>query len=200
MATFGIGILIIIIPMEYYYANNAPVSMSSSSPDPDSMWNLTAEFEFTYDEVTINIDDGTTDSFEFDVPSAVIGVIFMLNYTESDEGGFPTQCDNVDFSYDDTGVPDAFTDWNLQNISGENCGENILGGFSTWNYFTQMDSYENQQRAIENLTIVKDDCQIVFNVKVDVNTGFPLNGDSGEEVTMSVRYTTLVSYDLTETE
>ena len=63
-----------------------------------------------------------------------------------------------------------------------------------------MDSYENQQRAIENLTIVKDDGQIVFNVKVDVNTGFPLNGDSGEEVTMSVRYTTLVSYDLTETE
>jgi hypothetical protein len=174
--------------------------MSSSSPDPDSMWNLTAEFEFTYDEVTINIDDGTTDSFEFDVPSAVIGVIFMLNYTESNEGGFATQCDNVDSSYDDTGVPDAFTDWNLQNISGENCGENILGGFSTWNSFTQMDSYENQQRAIENLTIVKDDGQIVFNVKVDVNTGFPLNGDSGEEVTMSVRYTTLVSYDLTETE
>jgi sodium/proline symporter len=198
MATFGIGILIIIIPMEYYYANNAPVSMSSSSPDPDSMWNLTAEFEFTYDEVTINIDDGTTDSFDFDVPSAVIGVIFMLNYTESNEGGFATQCDNVDSSYDDTGVPDAFTDWNLQNISGENCGENILGGFSTWNSFTQMDSYENQQRAIENLTITKDDGQIVFSVEVDVNTVTPLNGDSGEEVTMSVRYTTLVSYDLTE--
>ena len=198
IATFGIGILILIIPMEYYYANYAPNSMSSSSPDPDSTWNLTAEFEFTYEEVTIDIDDGSTASFDFDVPSDVIGVMFMLNYTESNEGGFASQCDNVDSSYDAAGVPDAFTEWNLQNISGENCGENILGGFSTWNPFTQTDSYENQQSAVQNLTVVKDDGQIVFSVEVNVNTATPLNGDGGEEVTMSVRYTTLVSYDLIE--
>ena len=58
IATLGVGILVLVIPVEYYYANNAPTSMSSSTPDPDSMWNLSVEFEYSYAEETIRISDG----------------------------------------------------------------------------------------------------------------------------------------------
>ena len=81
IATLGIGLLVLIIPVEYYYANNAPTSMSSSTPDPDSMWNLTVEFEYSYSEETTFIGNGDTNSFYFDIPADAIQVIFCLLYT-----------------------------------------------------------------------------------------------------------------------
>ncbi len=95
IATFGVGILLLIIPIEYYYATNAPTSMSSSSPDPDSMWNLTVDFEYSYAEETIIINDGETNSFYFDIPADAVSVSFMLNYSESNEFGLSSQCDDV---------------------------------------------------------------------------------------------------------
>ena len=199
-ASFIVGILVLIIPVEYYYANNAPTSMSSSTPDPDSMWNLSVEFEYSYAEETILISDGSTDSFYFDLPEDAVSALFMLNYSESNEGGLGSQCDSVESSYDATNVPREFNFWNLQNLSGENCGENSLGGFSTWSSFSEIDTYENQQSAINSLMVEKESGEIVFNVNVNVNTATPVNGDSGEEVTISIQYAKLVSYDLTEAE
>ena len=46
----------------------------------------------------------------------------------------------------------------------------------------------------------KDAGEIIFDVTVDVNQATPINGDSGEEITLMMRYNTLVSYDLTEVE
>ena len=199
-ASFIVGILVLIIPVEYYYANNAPTSMASSSPDPDSMWNLTVDFEYSYSEETILISDGSTNSFYFDIPADVIQVTFMLNYSESNEGGFGEQCDDVDSSYDSSDVPMEFIVRNLDNLSGQNCGENSLGGFSTWSSFSQTDTHEKQQAAIDSLTVEKESGEIVFNVNVNVNTATPLNGDNGEEITMSATYLKYVSHDLTEAE
>ena len=201
LATLGVGILVLIIPVEYYYANNAPTSMASSSPDPDSMWNLTVEFEPHFEEQIIDISDGTTESFNFNIPADAVGVSFMLNYSESNEGGIGSQCDDVQSSYDDTNVPIEFrVMWNLQNITGQNCGENMLGGIATWSGFTQTNTYENHQITIAELTVEKDAGEIIFDVTVDVNRATPFNGDGGEEITLMMRYNTLVSYDLTEAE
>ena len=198
-ASFIVGILVLIIPVEYYYANNAP-TLNDSSPNPDSMWNLSVEFEYSYSEETILISDGSTNSFYFDIPADVIQVTFMLNYSESNEGGFGEQCDDVDSSYDSSDVPMEFIVWNLDNLSGQNCGENSLGGFSTWSGFSQTDTYEKQQATIDSLTVEKESGEIVFNVNVNVNTATPINGDNGEEITMSATYLKYVSHDLTEAE
>ena len=200
IATLGVGILVLIIPIEYYYATNAPTSMNSS-PEPDSMWNLAVEFEPHFEEQVINIGDGSTESFQFSIPADAVGASFHLNYSESNEGGLSSQCDNVESSYDDTNVPSEFrVMWNLQNITGQNCGENLLGDIATWNGFVQTDTYENHQVTIAELTVEKDAGEIVFEVTVDVNQATPLNADNGEEITMMMRYNTLVSYDLTEAE
>ena len=200
-ASFIVGILVLIIPVEYYYANNAPNSLASPSPNPDSMWNLTVEFEPHFEEQIIDINDGTTESFNFDIPADAVGVTFFLNYSESNEGGFGEQCDDVESSYDDTNVPSEFrVMWNLQNITGQNCGENMLGGIATWSGFVQTNTYENHQITIAELTVEKDAGEIIFDVTVDVNRATPLNGDGGEEITLMMRYNTLVSYDLTEAE
>ena len=198
-ASFIVGILVLIIPVEYYYANNAP-TLKDSSPNPDSMWNLTVDFEYSYSEETILISDGSTNSFFFDIPADVIQVTFMLNYSESNEGGFGEQCDDVESDYDSSNVPMEFIVKNLDNLSGQNCGENSLGGFSTWSSFSQTDTYEKQQAAIDSLTVEKESGEIVFNVNVNVNTATPLNGDNGEEITMSATYLKYVSHDLTEAE
>ncbi|MGB1589483.1 MAG: hypothetical protein ACPHDO_03980, partial [Candidatus Poseidoniaceae archaeon] len=110
------------------------------------------------------------------------------------------ECDSVDSLYDASNVPTEFTESNLVNFSGQDCGSNALGGFSTWSGFSQTDSYENQINALNALTIKKDDGQISFTVSVDVNTGSFLNGDEGEEITISVTYTTVTDYNLIESE
>ena len=199
--TFAAIILIPIAGIEATYLAKGPDSSSSSSaPNPDSMWNLTAEFEYSYAEETILISDGSTDSFYFDIPEDAISALFMINYTESNEGGLGSECDNVESSYDATNVPIEFNVWSLQNLSGQNCGDNVIGGFSTWSGFSQTDTYENQQNAISTLKVEKDAGEIVFNVQVQENTATPINGDNGEEITISIQYTKLVSYDLTEAE
>lgn len=202
IATLGVGILFLIVPVEYYYANNAPTSMASSSPDPDSMWNLSVDFDYSYAETTIEIDDQSSDTFTFEIPANVVQAIFVLNYTESNEGGVPTtqECDSVDSLYDAANVPVEFTESNLVNFSGQDCGSNGLGGISTWSGFSQTDSYENQSNALNALTIEKNDGQISFTVSVEANTGSFLNGDGGEEITISVTYTTVTDYNLTKAE
>ena len=157
---------------------------------------------YTYAETTIEIDDQSSEVFTFEIPADVIQVIFVLNYTESNEGGFPTtqQCDTVNSIYDASNVPSEFTESNLVNFSGEECGSWLLGGFSTWSGFSQTDSYENQTNAINALTVEKDDGEISFTVSVEANTGSFLNGDEGEEITISVTYTTVTDYNLVEVE
>jgi len=196
----SVALFFVVLGLETSYQKFAPDDDSSSSPNPDSMWNLTVDFEYSYSEETILISDGSTNSFFFDIPADVIQVTFMLNYSESNEGGFGEQCDDVDSDYDSANVPMEFIVWNLDNVSGQNCGENSLGGFSTWSSFSQTDTYEKQQAAIDSLTVEKESGEIVFNVNVNVNTATPVNGDNGEEITMSATYLKYVSHDLTEAE
>ena len=73
------------------------------------------------------------------------------------------QCDTVNSIYDVSNVPSEFTESNLVNFSGEECGSWLLGGFSTWSGFSQTDSYENQTNAVNALTIdKKDGANIVY--------------------------------------
>ena len=201
MAAAGIAaLLIIVVPSELYYLNNAPDSLDTSGPAPDSMWNLTVEFAHVYEEQVVQIGDGDTQTFSFDIPSDAMGVSFMLNYSESNEGGVLQQCDDVNSVFDDSGIPSQFANRNLVNLSGQNCGENNLGGFSTWGGFVEIDTHVNQMSALTNLTIVKDEGEILFDVRVDVNRGTPLNGDSGEDITIVMMYHTVESWTLTEVE
>jgi Na+/proline symporter len=201
MAAAGIAaLLIIVVPSELYYLNNAPDSLDTSGPAPDSMWNLTVEFAYVYEEQVVQIGDDETHTFSFDIPSDAMGVSFGLNYSESNEGGFPQQCDDVNSVFDDSGIPSQFANRNLVNLSGQNCGENNLGGFSTWSSFVEIDTHVNQMSALTNLTIVKDEGEILFDVRVDVNRGFPVNPDSGEDITIVMMYHTVESWTLSEAE
>ena len=203
IVTFAAIILIPVAGLEATYLVKGPESSSSSSaPDPDSIWNLSVDFDYSYAETTIEIDDESSDTFTFEIPANVVQAIFVLSYTESNEGGVPTtqECDSVDSLYDASNVPVEFTESNLVNFSGQECGSNSLGGFSTWSGFAQTDSYENQTTAINALTVEKKDGQISFTVSVEANTGSFLNGDEGEEITISVTYTTVTDYNLIEAE
>jgi len=200
IGTFAAAIIIPFAGLEATYLATAPDSLDTSGPAPDSMWNLTVEFAYVYEEQVVQIGDGDTQTFSFDIPSDAMGVSFGLNYSESNEGGLLQQCDDVNSVFDDSGIPSQFLHRNLVNLSGQNCGDNDLGGFSTWAGFAEIDTHVNQMSTLENLTIVKEEGEILFDVRVDVNRGTPLNGDSGEDITIVMMYHTVESWTLTEVE
>ena len=198
LTTFGVAILLIIIPTEIYYLNSAP-EKAEAGPDPESMWNLSIKLDEQSEEQRAPVANGNTHSFLFEIPADVIAVSFMLSYEESNEGGVGEACDNVQSNYDDTEVPDEFSIMNLENISVSECGEHPLGMIATWQNSSQNNTYENHQNTIANLTVDKDAGEIIFNVKVDVNIATPfVNSDSGEEITVLATFYTLSSYELTE--
>jgi sodium/proline symporter len=198
LTTFGVAILLIIIPTEIYYLNSAP-EKAEAGPDPESMWNLSIKLDEQSEEQMAPIANGNTHSFLFEIPADVIAVSFILSYEESNEGGVGEECDNVQSNYDDTEVPDEFSVMSLENISVSECSEYPLGMIATWQNSSQNNTYENHQNTIANLTVDKDAGEIIFNVKVDVNIATPfVNGDSGEEITVLATFYTLSSYELTE--
>ena len=200
-ASFIVGILVLIIPVEYYYANNAPTSMASSSPDPDSMWNLTVEYDWTEIDETILISDGATESFYFDVPSDVIVMLFFLNYSESNEVGVVTVCDDIETSHDISELSPEFNSGpGISDLSGKFCGTEDLGFLSTVPNFAQNDTYENHIKTIERLQVEKQDSSLAINVKIDVDRGTPLNVDGGEEVYIGVVQFRYISHTLTQIE
>jgi MFS family permease len=200
MTIAGVVVLVLTASVEASYYAFAPDSIDTSGPAPDSMWNLTVEFAYVYEEQVVQIGDGETQTFSFDIPSDAMGVSFGLNYSESNEGGILQQCDDVNSVFDDSGIPSQFANSNLVNLSGQNCGENNLGGFSTWGGFVEIDTHVNQMSALANLTIVKGEGEILFDVRVDVNRGTPVNGDSGEDITIVMMYHTVESWTLSEVE
>ena len=201
IATLGVGILVLIIPMEYYYANNAPTSMSSSTPDPDSMWNLTVNWSLEEIDETILISDGATESFYFDVPSDVIAMSFFLNYSESNEVGVSTVCDDIETSHDISELsPEFNTGSGISDLSGKFCGTEDLGSLSTFTNYAKNDTYESHIKTIERLQVEKQDSSLAFNVKIDVDRGTPLNVDSGEEVHIGVVQFRYISHTLTQIE
>ena len=200
MTIAGVVVFFLTASVEASYYAFAPDSIDTSGPAPDSMWNLTVEFAYVYEEQVVQIGDGETQTFSFDIPSDAMGVSFGLNYSESNEGGILQQCDDVNSVFDDSGIPSQFANSNLVNLSGQNCGENNLGGFSTWGGFVEIDTHVNLMSALANLTIVKGEGEILFDVRVDVNRGTPVNGDSGEDITIVMMYHTVESWTLSEVE
>ena len=201
LVTMGVGILFLIVPVEYYYANNAPTSMASSSPDPDSMWSLTVEHEEIWTEETIFISDAATESFYFDVPSDAVAITFILNYSESNEGGVLTVCDDIETSHDLSELSPEFNNGSgISDLSGKLCGSNDLGYLATYTNFAENDTYENHIKNIERLQVEKQDSSLAINVKIDVDRGTPLNGDNGEEISISYGYIRYISHNLTQIE
>ena len=200
IGTFAAAIIIPFAGLEATYLATAPDSLDTSGPAPDSMWNLTVEFAYVYEEQVVQIGDGETQTFSFDIPSDAMGVSFGLNYSESNEGGIFQQCDDVNSVFDDSGIPSQFLHRDLVNLSGQNCGDNDLGGFSTWAGFAEINTHMEQILAVHLLTLEKDEGEILFDVRVDVNRGTPVNGDSGEDITIVMMYHTVESWTLTEVE
>jgi sodium/proline symporter len=200
ITTFGLVILLPFAALETTFQLNQPEAGGLVGPAPDSMWNLTVEFAYVYEEQVVQIGDGDTQTFSFDIPSDAMGVTFGLNYSESNEGGILQQCDDVNSVFDDSGIPSQFLHRNLVNLSGQNCGDNDLGGFSTWAGFAEINTHMEQILAVHLLTIEKDEGEILFDVRVDVNRGTPVNGDSGEDITIVMMYHTVESWTLTEVE
>jgi len=200
IGTFAAAIIIPFAGLEATYLATAPDSLDTSGPAPDSMWNLTVEFAYVYEEQVVQIGDGETQTFSFDIPSDAMGVSFGLNYSESNEGGLLQQCDDVNSVFDDSGIPSQFLHRNLVNLSGQNCGDNDLGGFSTWAGFAEINTHMEQILAVHLLTLEKDEGEILFDVEVVVNRGTPVNGDSGEDITIVMMYHTVESWTLTEVE
>ena len=77
---------------------------------------------------------------------------------------------------------------------------NFLGEFSTVPNFAGNDTYENHIKNIERLQVEKQDSSLAINVKIDVDRGTPLNGDSGEEVQIDYLYYRYISHTLTQIE
>ncbi|MFL2882477.1 MAG: sodium/proline symporter [Candidatus Poseidoniaceae archaeon] len=201
IGTFAAIIIIPLAGLEATYLATSPDSMASSKPAPDSMWSLTVEGEEIWTEETILISDGATESFSFDVPSDAVGIMFILNYSESNEGGVLTVCDDIETSHDLSELSSEFNNGSgISDLSGKLCGSNDLGYLTTYTNFAENDTYESHIKNIERLQVEKTDSSLAINVKIDVDRGTPLNGDSGEEVQISYMYYRYISHTLTQIE
>ena len=201
IGTFAAIIIIPLAGLEATYLAKAPDSMNSSEPDLDSMWNLTVEYDWTEIDETILISDGATESFYFDVPSDVFAMMFFLNYSESNEVGVSTVCDDIETSHDISELsPEFNTGSGISDLSGKFCGTEDLGTLSTITNYTQNDTYESHIKTIERLQVEKQDSSLAINVKIDVDRGTPLNVDSGEEVYIGVVQFRYISHTLTQIE
>ena len=83
-------------------------------------------------------------------------------------------------------------------MSGKLCGTNDLGTLATFPNFAENDTYENHMKNIERLQVEKQDSSLAFNIQIDADTGTPLNGDNGEEISISYMYFRYVSHNLTQ--
>ena len=201
IGTFAAIIIIPLAGLEATYLAKAPDSMASSEPAPDSMWNLDVEGEWIEIDETILISDGATETFYFDVPSDVISFFFMIEYEETNEVGVSTVCDDIETNHDISELSPEFNNGaGISDLSGKFCGMNFLGEFSTVPNFAENDTYENHTKHIERLQVEKTDSSLAINVKIDVDRGTPLNGDSGEEVQISYMYYRYISHTLTQIE
>ena len=201
IGTFAAIIIIPLAGLEATYLATSPDSMASSEPAPDSMWSLTVEGEEIWTEETILISDGATESFYFDVPSDAVGIMFILNYSESNEGGFLTVCDDIETSHDLSELSSEFNNGSgISDLTGKLCGSNDLGYLTTYTNFAENDTYESHIKNIERLQVEKTDSSLAINVKIDVDRGTPLNGDSGEEVQISYMYYRYISHTLIQIE
>ena len=201
IGTFAAIIIIPLAGLEATYLAKAPDSMNSSEPDLDSMWNLTVEYDWTEIDETILISDGATESFYFDVPSDVFAMMFFLNYSESNEVGVSTVCDDIETSHDISELsPEFNTGSGISDLSGKFCGTEDLGTLSTITNYTQNDTYESHIKTIERLQVEKQDSSLAINVKIDVDRGSPFNVDSGEEVYIGVVQFRYISHTLTQIE
>ena len=77
---------------------------------------------------------------------------------------------------------------------------NDLGYLTTYTNFAENDTYESHIKNIERLQVEKTDSSLAINVKIDVDRGTPLNGDSGEEVQISYMYYRYISHTLIQIE
>ena len=201
IGTFAAIIIIPLAGLEATYLAKAPDSMASSEPAPDSMWNLDVEGEWIEIDETILISDGATETFYFDVPSDVISFFFMIEYEETNEVGVSTVCDDIETNHDISELSPEFNNGaGISDLSGKFCGMNFLGEFSTVPNFAENDTYENHTKHIERLQVEKQDSSLAINVKIDVDRGTPLNGDSGEEVGINYMYYRYISHTLTQIE
>jgi hypothetical protein len=197
----SLALIFVVVGLETSYQQLAPDNDSSSTPDPDSMWNLTVEGEWIEIDETILISDGATETFYFDVPSDVISFFFMIVYEETNEVGVSTVCDDIETNHDISELSPEFNNGaGISDLSGKFCGMNFLGEFSTVPNFAENDTYENHTKHIERLQVEKQDSSLAINVKIDVDRGTPLNGDSGEEVSINYMYYRYISHTLTQIE
>ena len=197
----SLALIFVVVGLETSYQTFAPDDESSSSPNPDSMWNLDVEHEEIWTEETIFISDAATESFYFDVPSDAVAITFILNYSESNEGGVFAVCDDIETSHDLSELSPEFNNGSgISDLSGKLCGSNDLGYLATYTNFAENDTYENHIKNIERLQVEKQDSSLAINVKIDVDRGTPLNGDNGEEISISYGYIRYISHNLTQIE
>jgi len=197
----SLALIFVVVGLETSYQQLAPDNDSSSTPDPDSMWNLTVEGEWIKIDETILISDGATETFYFDVPSDVVSIFFMIEYNETNEVGVSTVCDDIETNHDLSELSPEFNNGaGISDLSGKFCGKIGLGSLSTVPNFAGNDTYENHIKNIERLQVEKQDSSLAINVKLDVDRGTPLNGDSGEEVEIEYWYYRYISHTLTQIE
>ena len=197
----SLALIFVVVGLETSYQQLAPDNDSSSTPDPDSMWNLTVEGEWIKIDETILISDGATETFYFDVPSDVVSIFFMIEYNETNEVGVSTVCDDIETNHDLSELSPEFNNGaGISDLSGKFCGKIGLGSLSTVPNFAGNDTYENHIKNIERLQVEKQDSSLAINVKLDVDRGTPLNGDSGEEVEIEYWYFRYISHTLTQIE
>ena len=197
----SLALIFVVVGLETSYQQLAPDNDSSSTPDPDSMWNLTVEGEWIKIDETILISDGATETFYFDVPSDVVSIFFNIEYNETNEVGVSTVCDDIETNHDLSELSPEFNNGaGISDLSGKFCGKIGLGSLSTVPNFAGNDTYENHIKNIERLQVEKQDSSLAINVKLDVDRGTPLNGDSGEEVEIEYWYYRYISHTLTQIE
>ena len=197
----SLALIFVVVGLETSYQTFAPGDDSSSSPNPDSMWNLDVEGKEIWTEETIFISDAATESFYFDVPSDAVAIMFILNYSESNEGGVFAVCDDIETSHDLSELSPEFNNGSgINDLSGKLCGSNDLGYLTTYTNYVENDTYENHIKIIERLQVEKQDSSLAINVKIDVDRGTPVNGDSGEEISISYMYYRYISHNLTQIE
>ena len=203
----GIGVLlVIIVPTEVYYLYNAPVQ--SETIDDNSPWQLNLTFDSSVLNQSIMVGDGETQNLVFDIPADAIAIRLSLYYDETNEGGVLTDCDDIAVEHDLEAFPQGFESQDFLDYSGSDCGLEIDMGSATIN--STIWSPPNEDGVLINGTFgllndlldlaqtQKEAGEVTENITVTVNRGFFLNGDSGEEITISARVWTLDSFTLVE--
>ena len=189
-------LLLLILPTELYYLNNAPDAAAGGN---DNAGNWTLEMTLGTEEKTLTtyISSGSMEIAFTGIPYNAGKAEMFIHWDETNEGGpnpLGTACDEVTISNSVEGVDD-FTG-EIESHSSTNCGTEFSLGFIELDprisAGSALGSHEEMMELVDNFTTSRTDMMVESTMTVDARVTVA-NSDDGEEVNLR-----FVFYSVTE--